>query len=511
MKKTYKILAMVISLALMALTLTSCTLFKKTDSTSTSTDTNSASSGTVNTEEVVSLLNESDVTVSSEGATAIALNGASATVTGSGATADGSTVTITAGGTYEISGTLTDGRIIVNADGEEVTLILNNANITCSYSSAIYVYQAKTATVYLKEGTTNTLTDGTSYTYTDSYSSEADEEPNACLYSKDDLIIAGSGTLNINANFNNGITSKDTLKIESTNLVINAKNHGINGKDNLTVKNASLNVTAGGDALRSTNDTDTELGYIIIVGSNITVVSGEDGIQAETYVSIGSTTLNIKAGGGSSGTTSDDVSKKGIKAGTDLVIDSGTYVLDTADDAIHADNSVTINDGEFTITTGDDGIHADNTLTIKGGSFTISAHEGLEATIIVINDGTIEINATDDGINAAQKITGVTSTVEINGGEITINMGQGDTDGIDSNGNIIINGGTVKVNAQSPFDYDGQGVINGGTVYENGTQVSELTNQFAGGMGGMMGGFGGQMPDGQQGGQPPQGGRGPRG
>lgn len=418
MKKQYKITALIVSLVLMAFALTSCTLTKSASSNETTTASSSGES--VSGADIDTLINENDVSVTTEGATAIVLNGNSVQINGSGAAADGTTVTVTSGGTYEISGTLTDGRIIVNAEGEDVTLILNNANITCSYSSAIYIYEAKSATLYLADGSENTLSDGSSYSYNDSYSSEADEEPNACLYSKDDLIIAGSGKLSVNGNLNNGITSKDTLLIENVTLTVKAVNTGIKGKD-------------------------------------------------------------------------------------DLVIKSGVYNLDCDGDTIHGDNSTTILDGTFTLTSDDDGIHADNTLTIQGGTFAITAHEGLEATIIVINGGKLEINASDDGINAAQKIDGVTPSVKINGGEITINMGQGDTDGIDANGNIEINGGTVNVNAQSPFDYDGTGTINGGMVYVNGSQVTSLSNQFGGGMGGQMPGGG------MQGGQPPQGGRGPRG
>ena len=418
MKKQYKITALIVSLVLMAFALTSCTLTKSASSIEITTASSSGES--VSGADIDTLINENDVSVTTEGATAIVLNGNSVQINGSGAAADGTTVTVTSGGTYEISGTLTDGRIIVNADGEEITLILNNANITCSYSSAIYIYEAKSATVYLADGSQNTLSDGSSYSYNDSYSSQADGEPNACLYSKDDLIIAGSGKLNVNGNLNNGITSKDTLLIENVTLTVKAVNTGIKGKDDLAIK-------------------------------------------------------------------------------------SGVYNLDCDGDTIHGDNSTTILDGTFSLTSGDDAIHAENTLTIQGGTFTITAHEGLEATIIVINGGKFEINASDDGINAAQKIDGVTPSVKINGGEITINMGQGDTDGIDANGNIEINGGTVSVNAQSPFDYDGTGTINGGTVYVNGSQVTSLPNQFGGGMGGQMPGGG------MQGGQPPQGGRGPRG
>ena len=236
-----------------------------------------------------------------DSAVTVTLDGSSITASASeGLQIAGSVLTITKGGTYVLSGTLDDGSVIVDADGQNVTLLLNGANITCSYSSAIYVYNAKSATVYVKEGTENTLSDGSTYTYKDSYSSAAEEEPNACLYAKDDLTVAGSGSLTVKGNFNNGIVSKDTLQIENVTLTVTAKNNGINGKDFLSVKKATLKVTAGGDALRSTNDTDTALGYIVIASSKLTLTAKEDGMQAQTYISIASSQMKISAGGGSS-------------------------------------------------------------------------------------------------------------------------------------------------------------------------------------------------------------------
>ena len=141
-------------------------------------------------------------------------------------------------------------------------------------------------------------------------------------------------------------------------------------------------------------------------------------------------------------------------------------------------------------------MHAESLLQIDGGNLDITAAEGLEATYIRINDGQINISATDDGVNAAYKSSAYTPTVEINGGTLTVTMGQGDTDGIDSNGNLIITGGTVNVTASSAFDYDGTASFTGGTLIINGQQVDTLPNQMMGGRGGMMGGGrGGMMGD----------------
>ena len=216
-------------------------------------------------------------------------------------------VTITDGGVYVLTGTLTDGRVLVNAPDADVTLVLQNADITCTDSSALYIYKAANVLVYLPDGTASTLTDGSSYDYGDSFSSAADEEPNACLYAKSDLIIAGGGTLTVTGNAGNGITGKDTLKIEDTAVSVTAANHGINGKDCLVLKQADVTVTSGGDALRATNDSDTALGCVLIGASALTLTAGEDGIQAETTLTLFDTACTVTSGGEIyvSGPTSD--------------------------------------------------------------------------------------------------------------------------------------------------------------------------------------------------------------
>ena len=362
---------------------------------------------------------ESDFDFSSE--TEITLSDDNTKVEGTNVKVDGNTIYITGAGAYKISGTLSDGRIIVNAPKENVKIILDNANITCSYSSAIYVYKSSATMIYVSEGTINNVIDGTSYNYSDEFSSEEDEEPNSALYSKSDLIICGKGTLNVKGNFNNGITSKDTLYVKHATINVDAKNHGINGKDNSTYENANVVVTAGGDGLRSTNDKDTSLGWIRITNSNIKIDSKEDGIQVETDLVISGGTYDITSGGGvtssnkidnsipgremwgrnKSSSSSNETSMKGLKASRYILVkDNSTITINSADDAIHSNASLQIDNGTLNIKTGDDGFHADDTLTINNGTITISeSYEGLEGNNIVINDGTIDITASDDGIN----------------------------------------------------------------------------------------------------------------
>lgn len=301
-------------------------------------------------------------------------------------------INITKSGTYIVTGSTSNGMIIINVDKEEdVHLVLRDASITSPTSAAIYVMSADE--VYITLEGENTLANGGKFVAIDS------NDIDSVVYSKDDLSFNGDGKVTITSPAGHGIVCKDEL------------------------------VMAGGEYTISTN---------------------VDGIN-----------------------TNDSVAFVG-----------GTYTIDCKDDAIHTDGM----------------------LQIDGGTFTITGAEGLEGTYVQVNDGKITINASDDGINAGQKSDAYYPTIEINGGDIKITMGQGDTDGIDSNGNLYINGGTVDVTGQNPFDYDGEGKKTSGTLIVNGTETDDLSNQFGGGFGrGGQGGFPGGVP-GAQGDQGNQGG-----
>ena len=192
-------------------------------------------------------------------------------------------------------------------------------------------------------------------------------------------------------------------------------------------------------------------------------------------------------------------SAKGLKANTLITIDGGTYDITTTDDGIHSDGNIVINGGKITISSKDDGIHADGMVEINDGTLDITAAEGIEGTYVKINGGTINISASDDGINAGNKSNAYSVKIEINGGYITIKMGSGDTDAIDSNGDLYISGGTLDITAQSPFDYDGTAKYTGGTIIVNGTTTNQITNQMMGGPNGGQNGNMNQMgPNGNQ-------------
>lgn len=476
MKNSKRMISFILCVIYAAGTLSACADNGQTEGESSAAETSSVLREV--SEETVEAPDTSEATV-------ITLSDEGITVSGGGAEEENGTVTITAGGTYLVTGQVTEGRLIVNAPEEEVTIVLENAGISCSDNSPLYVYQSLRTTLYLAEGTVNTLTDGGTYTYSDGDSSAVDQEPNACLYSKSDLVIGGSGRLTVTANYNNGITSKDTLKIEGASLTVTAVNHGVNGKDFCVVQNASVEITSGGDALRSTNDSDSTLGYLVITDSSLNLTAGEDGIQAETALTISGGTCKITSGGGSGGSVADDASAKGLKGGTGVSLYEGVYTLDCCDDAIHSNGSVLISGGTYTIATGDDGIHADETVTITEGAITISqSYEGIEGTAVEISGGAIQITASDDGINGAGGAdqsgfgpredffeSDSDSYINISGGVITIDASG---DGVDSNGDLTVSGGELYIsgpedNGNGALDYAGTATITGGIVVAAGS------------------------------------------
>ena len=273
-----------------------------------------------------------------------------------------------------------------------------------------------------------------------------------------------------------------------------------------TLSDSSLSVTGSFTADGDTN-TDAVIfskDDLTLNGSaTLTISSTDNGVSCKD---------DLKVTGGSYVIST---ASKCLEAKDSIRISDGVFTLTAGTDDIHAENEdddtlgyVYIGGGSYVISAGDDGIHGNAFVQIDGGSFQITAAEGIEASFVQINDGSISIQSWDDGINASNKSGAYPICVEINGGDISIAMSAGDTDGIDANGSIVVNGGTINITGNSSFDYDGTAQLNGGTLIVNGQTLDYIPNQMMGGMGGQMGGFGG---NGGMGGQPGGFGGGPGG
>ena len=316
---------------------------------------------------------------------------------------DGQTIDITEEGVYVVSGSAKNCTIRVSADdAAKIQLVLDGVSITNEDFPAIYVISADKVFITAADSENNLTVSG-------QFRADGDTNTDAVIFSKDDLVLNGTGTLNITANYGNGITCKDDLKI---------------------------------------------------TGGSYNVTTALDSFEANDSISIYDGTFNIK----------------------------------TEKDGFHCENNeaegtITILGGTYTISGGSDGMQACALLQIDSGTMNITAAEGLEATYVLINDGDINISASDDGINAAASSNAYETAVEINGGNLNVAVGQGDTDAIDSNGSVYVNGGTINITAQmSSFDYERTAEFNGGTIIINGQEVSEIPQSMMGG--GMHGGMG---------------------
>ena len=395
------------------------------------------------------------------GATAVALSGDSATASGRSAAAvsvDGSTITITAGGTYVVSGALTDGEIVVAADDADVHLVLNGASITNADGPAIDVRDAGSAVLVLARGSDNALADGAAYADT------GEDAPTAALFSSDTLTLTGTGSLSVTGAHEDGVSSKNGLAVTgSPTITVNAADDGLRGKDWLLIDGGTLTVTAGGDGLKSSEDDDETKGFVALGGAAVSVTAGDDGVAATTDVTVEGTNLTIAAGGGQANATvqtqpgpgqtgagrgaadqgqappdqagsgqggasgqspadsassSDDTAAKpkGIDAGVSYTQDSGTVRIDAADEGVQA-AFVNVGGGVLTVDSGDDAINASN------GDYTIEGYESADSE-------------SDDG-----------SVLTISGGQVQLDYAG--SDGIDSNGSAFVTGGQVLIGGQA--------------------------------------------------------------
>ena len=456
---------------------------------------------------------DKDVGYSESDATQITLSGSAAEINGSGAECEDGKLSITEAGTYILSGDFS-GQIYVKAKGAEIKLVLNGVTVTNTTHAALLVDKAAKVTLTLNEGTENSFTDGSSYTLDGD-----DDNTDSAVFSKADLTINGEGSLTVNGNYKHGIVSKDNLVITGGSINVTAASTALCGKDSVKISDGTIDLTAGSNGIHATNSEDAEKGIVSITGGTIAITSDGDAIESENAMKIDGGDLSLTTGGGSdnasmksdgnpngnwgawgdnnnnsASTDENETSAKALK-GASIIIAGGNITIDSSDDAFHANGNAEISGGTITAKSGDDGIHADGDLTISGGTIDIQkSYEGIEGKNITVTDGTVNVVASDDGFNTAGgSDTGSTDrggrdnfmqgdpnySLTFAGGTITVNAGG---DGLDSNGNLYVTGGTIYVSGptnggNAALDYGDQGCtieITGGTIIAAGSVGMEV-------------------------------------
>lgn len=380
-----------------------------------------------------------------------------------GVTVSDGVITITKAGNYRLSGTY-EGQVKVEAaDSDMVRLILDNATITNSTGAAINVVEADEVVIYTASGTTNTVSDGSSYSDT------ASGSPDAAIYSKSDLTLAGEGTLKVEGKYEEGIHTTDGLVIASGTLEVTAANTGIKGKDYVDILDGTVTVTATKDGIKATNDTDGNRGWVRLSGGTVNISAGDDGFKAERVLEISGGTLNITE------------SNEGIEAQYINILD-GTVNVTSSDDGINASYSTT-----STSSTGTESASTSTTQTTQTNQ-TAQSNQTAQNTQ---SGQPAQGNAAQGGQggqggqppaggqapsgNMGQPPAGgggggtfevVDATINIAGGTVTVNA---NGDGIDSNGTATLSGGTLVVNG--PFTGGNTSLDTNGDLLLNGTTV----------------------------------------
>ena len=451
-----------------------------TTSSATATDT-AASSSSFSTNvksgeklDVDTHYSEQDLSWDASSETAIDLSNPTAT---DGVTVEDGTLTITKAGTYKLSGEYQGQIKVETADSDAVRLVLDNANITNSSGAALNVVNADEVILYSASGTTNTISDGADYTAT------GEDDPDAVVYSKADLTIAGEGTLKVNGNHEDGIHTSDGLVIASGTLEVNAANTGIKGKDYVDILGGTINVTAQQDGIKSTNDTDEGKGWTRLSNGTVTVNAGDDGFKASRVVEISGGSLTVEqsdegieaqyinvSGGDVNVTSADDGMNASLKTSNSESTDSSENTSDTANQQQNNQQQGSLPGGQQNGTSNQQQQGTGQPPAMPGGN---------------AQDGTSQNGTTGTGQQGmGQPPQGgmpggggggtfevIDAAINVSGGHVTVNA---EGDGIDSNGVTTLSGGTLIVNGPSQggnaaLDTNGDLLLNGATVLSGST------------------------------------------
>ena len=416
---------------------------------------------------------EQDLSWDTSSETAIDLSNPTAT---DGVTVEDGTLTITKAGTYKLSGEYQGQIKVETADSDAVRLVLDNANITNSSGAALNVVNADEVILYSASGTTNTISDGADYTAT------GEDDPDAVVYSKADLTIAGEGTLKVNGNHEDGIHTSDGLVIASGTLEVNAANTGIKGKDYVDILGGTINVTAQQDGIKSTNDTDEGQGWTRLSNGTVTVNAGDDGFKASRVVEISGGSLTVEqsdegieaqyinvSGGDVNVTSADDGMNASLKTSNSESTDSSENTSDTANQQQNNQQQGSLPGGQQNGASNQQQQGTGQPPTVSGTSQDGKSQNGTTGTGQQGMGQPPQGGMPGGGGGGTFEV--VDAAINVSGGHVTVNA---EGDGIDSNGVTTLSGGTLIVNGPSQggnaaLDTNGDLLLNGATVLSGST------------------------------------------
>lgn len=393
---------------------------------------------------------------------------------------DGSTATITSSGTYILSGTLNNGRIIIDAGSQsDVRLVLDGVNIINDSTSSIQVESANKAYITLEENTTNKLSNNFNFSQ--------DDGANGVIYSKSEITINGRGNLEIISSGGNGIVSEKNAVLTGGTIDISSAKYGIYAMDSVRISSSILSISSKDEGIYSSNEKNDSSGFIYISDGIFEINSEGNAIDAKSILLIDGGAFNITSTSNMS--IDADAKSYGFSAGEEVSLSSGEFIFNTTDDAIHSNNKISLTGGSFTITSENNGVSGGATVFIGEANLNIEkCYIGIEGYTVFIRDASININSQDDGINAYggndesglintayTSDNNLTSGIRILSGYISINASG---DGIDSNGDISISDGIILISTADnsddmTIDYSNEFYLTGGTILAAGNISDE--------------------------------------
>ena len=358
---------------------------------------------------------------------------------------------ISKGGSYTVTGA---HNCITVDTSDHVQLILVNADITCTKGPGISIKNADT--VFFMINGENRIT------------STSTEKFEGAIYSPSDLVFSGEGSLTI-ASSESGIVTDDTLVINGGTYIITSQKTGMKANNNFAVVAGIINIDAKGKGIEARNSENSSLGYMVIDGGTFQINSEQEGISAATDLNIQQGTVTIETKGEVKG-----VSSKAIHAKNSINIIGGAYYIKSTEDGLYSEGNIEIENGSVTINARNDAIHATTLLEVFDGYYAVASKTGFIGTYIIINRGTFTISTVNQAIFASKKSVAYYPTIEINGGELSIEIISDNYNAIHSKGDLFINDGTLILKAKSPFYYGRKVDFKKGTIYVNGTEIKTI-------------------------------------